>query len=314
MKNLWRFLISSLIVFLSVIIVDIAVGKIMNYMMKDINNQTAIGKTYYSIYEVDTPVLIVGSSRASHHYVTQMIEDSLGKETYNVGRDGCFFSYNYCIVNSIFDRYSPELIIWENSYNAFLSQNNDPMESLYPYFGGNNKWITDVVNKEEGNGVRFCLNSRIYRYNSIILRVLLRWLTGNSNNNDPLKGYEPLTPKEWKVPPIDSHVEDIEKIIDISKVEMLEKVIKRAKENGTIVVMVDSPIYEKKNKQREGDVENRINEILINNDMYYIDNRYLKEITSCKEYFNDRTHLNREGAKIYTQIFIEQLKRIESIW
>ena len=131
-KGLLRFGIVVLIVLVSVAVVDVAVGKVMDWMLPQISNQGDTGKTYYSMNDVNTPVVIVGSSRAAHHYVTEMIEDSLKMPAYNLGRDGCFFSYNCCIINSILDRYTPKLIIWECDNESLYKENPDQLEDLYP--------------------------------------------------------------------------------------------------------------------------------------------------------------------------------------
>ena len=143
-KGLSRFCIAVLIILISVAIVDSAIGKVMDWMLPKISNQGDTGKTYFSLYDVESPIVIVGSSRASHHYVTQIIEDTLGMSAYNVARDGCFFSYNCCVVNSILDRYSPELIIWENGTEYLFNGFDDPLENLYPYYK-RNKWVTSAI-------------------------------------------------------------------------------------------------------------------------------------------------------------------------
>ena len=76
-KGLLRFCIIVIIVLLGVVAIDITIGKVMDRMLPKISNQGDTGKTYYSLNDVNTPVIIVGSSRAAHHYVTNMIEDSL---------------------------------------------------------------------------------------------------------------------------------------------------------------------------------------------------------------------------------------------
>ena len=106
-KEFRKFIISSLIVLAIVIATDFVLGKTMRILLANTSNKEDIGKTYFSLNEVSTPIVIVGSSRASHHYVSNIIEEKLNLETYNVGRDGCFFSYNCCVVNSILDRYCP---------------------------------------------------------------------------------------------------------------------------------------------------------------------------------------------------------------
>ena len=134
-KGLLRFGVAVLVVLVSVVAIDFAVGKTMDWMLPQISNQGATGKTYFSLYDVNTPVVIVGSSR------------SIGLPAYNVARDGCFFSHNSCVVNSIIDRYSPKLIIWENCCEYLYEGVDDPFVNLYPYYK-TNKWVTTAIKEE----------------------------------------------------------------------------------------------------------------------------------------------------------------------
>ena len=77
-KGLSRFCIACLTILISIIVVDNIIGKVMDWMLPQISNQGDTGKTYFSLYDVESPVVVVGSSRASHHYVTKIIEDTLG--------------------------------------------------------------------------------------------------------------------------------------------------------------------------------------------------------------------------------------------
>ena len=95
-----KFGLNVAIVLILVAAVDVVIGKTIDSLLPQISNQGATGKTYFSLNEVNTPIVIVGSSRAAHHYVTQMVEDSIGMPTYNVARDGCFFSYNCSLVST----------------------------------------------------------------------------------------------------------------------------------------------------------------------------------------------------------------------
>lgn len=310
MKGLRRFLFSVLVILCAVVVADIILGKIMNWMLPQISPKTAVGKTCFALDKVDTPVVIVGSSRASHHYVTQMIEDSLGLDVYNVGRDGCFFSDNVCIINSILDRYSPELIIWELSDNPLYVNGDDPLESLYPYYGGK-PWVTDIIDMEEDTDVRLCLKSSLYRYNSQILRICLWWLQKNGGP-DVDKGYDPLLPKKWIVPSNEKDKKAQERDIDSCKVQFLVNVIDRAKMGGVNLIVVNSPVYSDDEDVKSVPDGSLMREILSEKGICYLDNRRLGEFIGHPEYFNDRTHLNRTGAEVYTRIFLGQLKGIKS--
>lgn len=310
MKGLRRFLLSALVILCAVIVADIILGKIMNWMLPQINPKTAIGKTCFALDKVNTPVVIVGSSRASHHYVTRMIEDSLGLDAYNVGRDGCYFSDNICIINSILDRYSPEIIIWELSDNPLYVDGNDPLESLYPYYG-ENAWVTDIINMEEDTDIRLCLKSALYRYNSQVLRICLRWLQKN-DESDIDKGYDPLAPKKWIVASNGKDEKTQEREIDTIKMQLFVNVVDRIKMGGVNLIVLNSPVYSDDENIKPVTNDNFMREILTENGFCYLDNRCLGEFICHPEYFNDRTHLNRIGAEVYTRIFLEQLKGIKS--
>lgn len=310
MKTLGRFLLSSIIVLCAVIAIDFVSGKVLGWMLPQISPRTAVGKTEFALNEVSTPVVIVGSSRASHHYVTQMVEDSLGLEAYNVGRDGCYLGYNICVINSILDRYSPEIIIWENSSSSLYAGSDDPLESLYPYYG-NNPWVTEVVNSGENGSVRLCLRSSLYRYNSMIIRVTMRWF-GKSDGIDIDKGYDPLVPKKWIVREDAGQESKCNDLLDSHKVAMLEDIFQKAQTRGVKLIMAESPIY---SDSYAGEpslslAETEVEKLAVEYGVRYIDNRGMREFVGHPEYFNDRTHLNRTGAELYTRLFLEQLKNI----
>lgn len=304
-KGLSRFCIAVLIILISVAIVDSAIGKVMDWMLPKISNQGDTGKTYFSLYDVESPIVIVGSSRASHHYVTQIIEDTLGMSAYNVARDGCFFSYNCCVVNSILDRYSPELIIWENGTDYLFNGFDDPLENLYPYYK-RNKWVTSAIQEELPwtEYVRLC--SRIYQYNSVMHRILMRYLRRSSFYDETEKGYMPLQPKSLRkaleLKPIACNYTELSR----TKVERFRATLSRAQEKGVKVVVVDSPMYRLCDVNNESAVEMR--KICKMYGTLFLNNSQLPEFINHPEYFNDATHMNSIGSISYTKYVLRQIK------
>ncbi len=290
---------------MSVAIVDSAIGKVMDWMLPKISNQGDTGKTYFSLYDVESPIVVVGSSRASHHYVTQIIEDTLGMSAYNVARDGCFFSYNCCVVNSILDRYSPELIIWENGTEYLFNGFDDPLENLYPYYK-RNKWVTSAIQEELPwtEYVRLC--SRIYQYNSVMHRILMRYLRRSSFYDETEKGYMPLQPKSLRkaleLKPIACNYTELSR----TKVERFRATLSRAQEKGVKVVVVDSPMYRLCDVNNESAVEMR--KICKMYGTLFLNNSQLPEFINHPEYFNDATHMNSIGSISYTKYVLRQIK------
>ena len=288
----------------AVVVLDWAIGKAMDAMLPQISNQGDTGKTYFALNEVNTPVVIVGSSRAAHHFVTQMVEDSLGMPAYNVGRDGCFFSYNCCVINSILDRYSPSLIIWETSKDDLFGGGSDPLENLYPYYH-KNRWVTATIKSELPWTERVRLSSKVYRYNSVIHRVVMRYMGRASFVDGTEKGYLPLPPKRL-LEPLELSSESWEpEEVDEAKVERFRSILCRAQDKGVKMIVVDSPKFiESSGPCASADIMRRLCEEY---KMKFFDNTQMRYFLERPELFNDATHLNDDGAKAYTEMFLEEI-------
>ncbi len=303
-KGLKNFLISSIIVLTLVIIVDFALGKTMQFMMPNTSNKTEIGKTYFSLNEVSTPVVIVGSSRAAHHYVTTSIEEKFNLEAYNVARDGCYFSYNCAVVNSILNRYSPQIIIWESDINSLYEKSNDPLESLYPYYKQND-YITNIIESSTNCTDKLKLTSNLYKYNSIAHKIAMINILKSSFTDKTIKGYAPLAPKKNSTMKLELYENAKTKKLSTSKIEFFRNTLEEAKNKNVKVIVVDSPKYMLLNPDNPS--AEMIKKICDEYDATFINNTQLSIFLEHPEYFNDKTHLNRDGATIYTNIFIDQI-------
>lgn len=303
MKNgILKFLVAILAVVGVVVCLDWLVGKAMEKVLPAISKQGQNGMTYYSLNEVDAPVVVVGSSRASHHYVSSMLSDSLGLDVYNIGRDGCFFSYNCCVINSILDRYSPEIIIWETSFDV-LENSNDPMESLHPYYG-KNEYVMECIDEDYDWTERVPLVSNIYKYNSNILRVMSRYVRRVSYVDDGLNGYIPLVPKKWN--PVKSEgKKTVDTKVFEEKVERFKAVLAHSKSKGVRIIIFDSPVYMPSGDESRSSI--LMKGICDSMGVEIYDFKKAEEIYDKLEYFNDYSHMNSDGAERYTEMIIEKI-------
>ena len=306
-KGFTRFCIAALSVILIATTLDFTFGKIMDRMLSQISNQGDIGKTYFALNDVETPVVIVGSSRASHHYVTQMIEDSLGMPAYNIGRDGCFYSYNCCVINSIMDRYKPKVIIWENGLEYLFEESSDPLENLYPYFGTNRN-VTNTINEELPWTELVRIRSNFYKYNSESHRIIMRYLSRNKFVDSTVQGYLPLSPKELRQSLVLAEEELISGGLSKTKVARFESILSRIHDIGVKLVVVDSPKYKIRNQEDASTKEMR--RLCQLYGATFIDNSQIPFFLEHPEFFNDYTHLNDDGARIYTKLFIKQIESL----
>lgn len=78
-----KFLVRIVVFFMAVAIIDIIFGKCCDYMYEHSGSGDS-RKINYAIRECNADVLILGSSRANHHYNPQILSDSLGLSAYNL--------------------------------------------------------------------------------------------------------------------------------------------------------------------------------------------------------------------------------------
>ena len=107
-------------------------------------NQT---NTAQALFNKKADVLVLGSSRANHHYVSSMFKDSLGLSCYNAGRDGHDILYAYMIFQSFLERNMPKMVVIDiasSMMDGSWIQNNKDMTCFY----GASKVVTDVLDKD----------------------------------------------------------------------------------------------------------------------------------------------------------------------
>ena len=81
-----KFIVNIIIFFAIIWVADIGLGAILDKIAynaksggQQINNHIT--------YKANEEIIIMGSSRASHHYIPQIINDSLKMSSYNMGQD-----------------------------------------------------------------------------------------------------------------------------------------------------------------------------------------------------------------------------------
>ena len=83
-----KLILKTFVFIVLVVLADFLFGNAIAYM---VNHITAggQGRDNYICREMKDDVLVFGSSRAVHHYETQVISDSLAMSAYNCGVEGC---------------------------------------------------------------------------------------------------------------------------------------------------------------------------------------------------------------------------------
>ncbi|MDO4826763.1 MAG: hypothetical protein Q4B16_04315, partial [Bacteroidia bacterium] len=193
MKEFSGFIFSTIVVVCSFIILDFIIGKALDALLDKVpNNGCEIAHIHYSVKQVESPLLILGSSRAHHHYLPEVIGDSLRTDAYNLGADGHFLSYNCALINTILDRYTPQAVMFEISLDEMFEYKTerDRTSSLHRYYYLNSH-IKSVVDAKEGASTKYKMLLNTYRFNGSAIRIVTRWIRGG-RDYDPMKGLLPL--------------------------------------------------------------------------------------------------------------------------
>ena len=201
-NTLWAFCLKIVLLVVILFGVDRLVGSAF-VKMKDVglagNPENMWLKTPFTVEKVDADVVVIGSSKASHHYVPQMLEDSLGMTSYNCGQDGCFFLYQNCIINMILDRYTPKVILWDIQPESFIKNDvaNEYQNIRYltPYYRSS-QWVKHYIDRESPK-MPIRMLSEMYGYNSKLFNYIFPLVTHASSTKH---GYIPLPSSGYASP------------------------------------------------------------------------------------------------------------------
>jgi len=293
-----KFILKISILFILVISIDIILGNIIeNFFYKQVK-----GKSYRIknvLENVTSDILILGSSRAVQHYDPSIIQQKTGLTTYNAGLDGQSIIYQKAILDIILHRYTPKVIVLELYEIMDFPKNNIPYDRLSVLLPYVNKYpvLNNVINKRSFFE-KYKRLSKTYPYNSLLLRIIEGNLaltkTGTSSTG--------FIPKEgiWELPIKKKESTNFD--YDNEKVQFYYDIINSCKEREIPLFVVISPKYEDcvdcfSFSQKISDMTNT----QLNN--------YSKEslFISNNKYFENPSHLNSDGAKIYSNFFGDKL-------
>ncbi len=259
----------------------------------------------YVLNESQDDIIILGSSRASHHYVPSVITDSLGMSCYNAGSEGMCVFYHYALLASMIERgHCPKVVIYDvvdydtREYPGPTFTLEAALDRLAPHYG--EYACIDSLFLLKGWKEKIKMMFLSYRYNSKMVQSI-------KCNFIPLEedgGYEKV---EGTLPDNVSFetVEYDNCSLDSLKILYIQKMIDLTKRNHIKMVFVQSPYYMDK-PSRALDF---FKDIVIENHMVYLDCSNDTAMMQ-RELFKDVMHLNDAGAHAWTIYFTKYLKSI----
>lgn len=290
-----KFILKTLLFFILIFIGDLSLGPIV----KLYNNARAgeVGKISTIMTKIKPELLIIGSSRAHHHYDSNLLSDSLNLRTFNAGIDGQGTTLSYAFLKGISQREMPEYVICDilPQFDLYDSERNVSTNFLYPYL--DIPGVKQIIFDFDPND-KYKLFSNAYKLNSDIPGLAVSILREPKLNN----GYTPLT-GSITIGEEKNELKEYE-TINYLKRKYLEQLIEFTQTHNCKLVFAISPTYKgddiAKFKEEIDIIKKYVIPILDHlNDKRLIDN---------PSYFNDSFHMNNEGAKVYSKIILEDLK------
>ena len=303
-QDIKKLIKSIIIIFIAFILIDILVGFIGEIALKKLPDfGDELCKTNYRLNRVKTDVVIVGSSRARHHYCTSILADSVNAylgtnySFYNAGINGQFVDCNACTVESILNRYKPKLILFDTNADGFKTDKSQKRLSRYePFYKTNSKvkYYLDRMGWKE----KMKIQINMYRFNNKAINII----GGLLYHNTPDDGYYPLyqimtiTDSKTK-----GKTKSQNKPNDFS-VESFDQMLTSCNNLNVKIIVASSPRY-----KPNGDNE-LIQSICYRHNIPYIELYNVDFFNNHPELFSNDSHLNDNGATIFTQMFFEELK------
>lgn len=300
MKDIKKIAIRTLGFCVLLIVADWAVGT-WSEMMYHKSKYGIFRRQIYCLTESQDELLILGSSRAAHHYVPQILEDSLGMSCYNAGSDGMCIYYHYGILASRIQRgCPPKMVILEVigmdaevSHGATFSI-DAALDRYAPHYGE----FAEIDSMFAINGwkEKVKLLSKTYKYNSKLVQTIkcnyVPW--PEDRGYEALNGVMKISDGEQAADVLAPSSE--EPNVEEGKLVYLQKFIDKCKNNNIELVMCYSPYFGRTIPTSIHIIEKIAKENNVPFLNYGDDIRFQKS-----EYFQDASHLNNAGAKEYSK-------------
>lgn len=300
MKKLIIFVAGTLAL---IVIMDFLAGAAMRGYLKSHRLPGDCASIDYTIKDIDEDIIILGNSVILNSLMPQVLADSTGMSVYNSASNGQEIDFFYSLLDCIFKRHTPKAIILGMRNDLFTTEGiGDRYSILSPYYGMGYEVIDSCLNSSDDHA-ELLMKSTFYRYNTIWWRILLyHFISPNEKgvNGFIAKPVPPMPPKLMDVKEDDEPRQ--------ARLNTLNKIIDRCQEKGVKLILVYPPLYY--NRQGESRAGIYVKKLCEARGITVIDDSTDPYFMRHPELFYDNTHLNADGAIIFSRQKASELKRL----
>lgn len=308
--SMGKYIIKVILFLLLLYIVDQSVGYCIRYLYF---NQEK-GRYYrlnYIINKTESEVLVLGSSHATNHFIPEIIENRTGVSCWNAGSQGQGILFVTILLNLIVERYKPKFIIF-NIDKDYLVENNsyyDRLSELHPFYRGHNNSFNVLFSKNKADKLKIV--SGLYPFNSKIINLLYYSFV---SQND-YKGYRPLTNEieitKERISELKKNtiIDSIHADVDIDYLNAFNEIVRVCNLNNIKLVLVSSPEFIPIDCYKTNYYSDLMTSVKESKCTFW---DFSKDTSFWynRELFNDGTHLNDKGAKVFSNKISDSLIKL----
>lgn len=259
-----------------------------------------------SLFDKEADIVILGASKANHHFITDSLAKFFGLSTYNCGVDGDNVLASKIQFESLVNRHQPKLVILDLTGGQTSGKWKSLLLSHKSYYGLNDSY-TEMCNELLDTKARISIKSSFYRMNGAFLDLIESYVKGDKNQTGyiPLLGSSPHLTVRYK-----NNLDDLDPSyvsnfrIDEVQENCMNYIVNYCKTHNIPIYITYSPsliIYTNglTDKYDEYCQEHNVTFLNWEGDTNYINH---------PEYFKDFNHLNEKGSIIFTRDFINKIK------
>ena len=250
-------------------------------------------------------VLILGSSRAEHHFVPNIINEGENYSVYNCGVGGEDLLFSGIQLKESLKRYKPKLVVVEVSPSSlFMPDTEQKIKILLPYYQRDSAIFNALTHNKIAEKIKFA--SSIYPYNSTIASLMLGVF---KNNVDTFRGFSPKYGTIDTTGLLKTVYRGMPNAFPQEKFTHMRHLLNTCQENDIKVVVVNSPVYVTTSNYDA--ISQQIKNISSEySNTHYIDYSKHDSVYNKVAFFKDNTHLNYKGAVIFSKALSNELKGI----
>lgn len=250
-------------------------------------------------------VLIIGSSRAAHHYNSESIANITGLRVYNAGKEGVNSSYQYGLMSMYLRDNTPKLIVYDVC--DFGPNLDSGTTNLFPYYYRDREVRSIIRDRDSYADLKF--QFPVYAFNGKIIDLIYDKLMKKDMPN--MWGFEPRN-KKINTRDLDLLASQVRKFqgVDMLAAKHFEENIVMIREKKVPIIFVLSPTLLDETLSGLEIVQRVADE----HGIEFYDYRVIKTYHQRFDYFYDALHLNAVGADVFSKdvaaIISEKLNKV----